>query len=186
MAKFSASINLLGNRQGTLDLIIAWALTIGRVLVILVEIVALGAFLYRFSLDNQLQDLRTKIKQEQAIVIYQKDSENKYRNLQDRLAVVSSFSSSSNKDLKIFQDIVTFAPSGLTFKVIDLSEEKLQIEATVNTVSSLSSFIDNLKAYSPIDTVSLDKIENNTSNATIAVGITATFKKQGGKNALSN
>lgn len=186
MAKPSASINLLANREKTLDLIVNWALTIGRVLVIVVEVVAIAAFLYRFSLDNQLQDLRTKIKQAQAIVIYQKDSENKYRNLQDRLAVASTFSDTSNKEVKIFKDIASFAPSGFSFRILDVSEQKLQIEATVNSVSALSSFVDKLKNYAPVDSVSLDKIENNTSNATISVGITATFKKQGGKNALSN
>ncbi len=186
MAKFSASINLLANKEKTLDLIVTWALTIGRVLVITVEIVAIGAFLYRFSLDNQLQDLRTKIKQQQAIIVYQKDSENKYRNLQDRLAAASLFSSESTKDVQMFKEIVSFAPSDLTFKILDLAEDKLQVEATVNSVSSLSSFVEKLKTYTPIDAVSLDKIENNTSNATISVGITATLKKQGEKNAISN
>src|ERR1035437_1656186 len=122
MAKFSASINLLGSKNKTLDLVVSWALTIGRVLVIVVELVALGAFLYRFSLDNQLQDLRTQIKQEQAIVVYQKTSENNYRNLQDRLAQISSVSKESENNLNIFNDIVTLAPSGLTFKILDLSE----------------------------------------------------------------
>lgn len=186
MAKFSASINLLENKSKTLDLVVAWALTIGRVLVIIVELVALGAFLYRFSLDNQLQGLQTKIKQEQAIVVYQKDSESKYRNLQERLALISSVSKDSVKNLKIFKDIVVLAPNGFIFKTLDLSEEKAQLEANVNSVIALSSFIDKLKAYPPVDSVSLDKIQNDTANATITVGITVIFKKQGGINALSN
>jgi Tfp pilus assembly protein PilN len=186
MAKFSASINLLGNKNKTLDLIISWTLTIGRTLVIVVELVALGAFLYRFSLDNQLQDLRTKIKQEQAIVVYQKGSESKYRNLQDRLALISLVSKDSGKDLKIFKDIVALAPKGLTFKILDLSAERAQMEASVNSVASLSSFIDKLKAYPSVDNVSLDKIQNDTTTATITIGISVNFKKQGGTNALTN
>jgi Tfp pilus assembly protein PilN len=186
MAKFSVSINLLENKVKTLDLIVSWALTIGRALVIVVELVALGAFLYRFSLDNQLQDLRSKIKQEQAIVVYQKDSESKYRNLQDRLALISSVSKDSTKNLKIFKDIVALAPNGFTFKSLDLSEEKVQLEASVNSVIALSGFIDRLKAYAPVDSISLDKIQNDTANATITVGITAIFKKQGGINAPAN
>ncbi|HUD04510.1 MAG TPA: hypothetical protein VMR59_00790 [Patescibacteria group bacterium] len=186
MAKFSASINLLENKSKTLDLIVSWALTIGRVLVIIVELVALGAFLYRFSLDNQLQDLRTKIKQEQAIVAYQKDSESKYRNLQDRLALISSVSKDSAKNLKTFQDIVALAPNGFTFKILDVSAGKAQLEANAASVITLSGFIDKLKAYPLVDSVSLDKIQNDTANATITVGITAIFKGQGGANALTN
>jgi hypothetical protein len=186
MAKFSASINLLENKSKTFDLIVSWALTIGRALVIIVELVALGAFLYRFSLDNQLQGLQSKIKQEQAIVVYQKGSENKYRNLQDRLALISSVSKDSVKNLKIFNDIIALAPNGFTFKVFNLATGKVQLEGNANSVIMLSNFIDKLKAYPLIDNVSLDKIQNDTANATITVGITAILKGQGGTNALSN
>src|ERR1035437_3944945 len=134
MAKFSASINLLENKSKTLDLIVSWALTIGRALVIIVEIVALGAFLYRFSLDNKLQDLRTKIKQEQAIVQYQKDSESKYRNLQDRLTLISSVSKETAQNLKIFKDIVALAPAGFTFQTLNIANGKAQLQATTNSV----------------------------------------------------
>ncbi|MGA2968092.1 MAG: PilN domain-containing protein [Candidatus Levyibacteriota bacterium] len=186
MAKFSASINLLENKNKTLDLIVSWALTVGRALVIIVELVALGAFLYRFSLDNQLQTLQGKIKQEQAIVAYQKDSESKYRNLQDRLALISSVSKDSAKSLKIFNDIIALAPNGFTFKIFNLTGGKVQVEGNANSVLALSNFIDNLKGYPLIDNVSLDRIQNDTANATITVGITATLKGQGGTNALSN
>jgi Tfp pilus assembly protein PilN len=186
MAKFSASINLLENKSKTLDLIVSWALTIGRVLVIIVELVALGAFIYRFSLDNQLQTLQTKIKQEQAIVAYQKDSESKYRNLQDRLALISSVSKATAGNLKIFNDIIALTPNGLTLNNFTLSEGKIQLEGNTNSVFILSNFIDQLKAYPLIESVSLDKIQNDTTNSTITVGITVTLKGQGGTNALSN
>jgi Tfp pilus assembly protein PilN len=186
MAKFSASINLLENKNKTLDLIVSWALTIGRALVILVELVALGAFLYRFSLDNQLQDLRTKVKQQQAIVAYQSASESKYRNLQDRLTLISSVSKNSIQDLKIFKDIIALAPGGFTFTTLDLTVEQAHIEASVNSVSALSDFINKLKAYSSINSVSLDKIQNDTAKGTITAGITANFKGQGGVNAITN
>jgi predicted negative regulator of RcsB-dependent stress response len=92
MAKNSASINLLRNdKKETVEHIINWAVTIGRVLVVVVELAALAAFLYRFTLDNQLQDLHSKIKQEQAIIEIQKKNEDTYRNLQDRLSIISSF-----------------------------------------------------------------------------------------------
>lgn len=186
MAKFSASINLLENKDKTLDLIISWALTIGRALVIIVEIVALGAFLYRFSLDNQLQTQEAKIKQEQAIVAYQTQSEDKYRNLQSRLVLISTASKDSAKNLQIFKDVINMAPSGFAFKTLDLSATKISLTGNASSVTTLSSFIDKLKAYPSIDNVSLDKIQNNTSDGTITIGITATFKGKGGTNALSN
>ena len=66
--------------------IVNWALTIGRVLIIIVEIIALSAFIYRFILDNELRDINSKIKQEQEILSTQAQKEATYRNLQDRLS----------------------------------------------------------------------------------------------------
>lgn len=187
MAKDSASINLLrNNRKETVEQIINWTVTIGRVLVIVVELAALAAFLYRFTLDNQLEDLHTKIQQEQAIVAFQKKSEDTYRNLQDRLSLAASYSNNAEQNVKIFKDIVSFAPSGMTFTTVTFSTDGIHIEANVNSVIPLSIFIGKLKSYSLINTISLDSIESKPSNAVISVGISATFKTQKGANAISN
>jgi len=184
MARSFRSINLLGNnRQELVEQITNWAVTIGRGLVIVIEVVALVAFLYRFSLDGQLQDLQTKIKQEQAIVLFQKDNENTYRNLQERLSIASLFLTSANKEQKVFEDIISFAPAGISFSNISLSPDGIQIQADANSVSSLSTFINKLRAYSSISSVSLDKIENKTSSAVITFGISASLKQKGGTNA---
>ena len=99
MAKNSASINLLrNNKKDTIEHIINWAVTIGRILVVVVELAALAAFLYRFTLDNQLQDLHSKIKQEQTIIELQKKNEDTYRNLQNRLSLISSFTKNGKKN----------------------------------------------------------------------------------------
>ena len=92
MQKKPISINLLKQQTSLVDRFIDWALTIGRLLVILTEIVALSAFIYRFSLDRQLIDLHSKITQEQAIANYLNNNEKKYRNLQDRLAIATNYS----------------------------------------------------------------------------------------------
>lgn len=187
MAKNSASINLLRNdRKETFEHIINWAVTIGRILVVVVELAALAAFLYRFTLDNQLQDLHSKIKQEQTIIEFQKKNEDTYRNLQDRLSLISSFSKNGEENLKTVKDILSFAPSGMTFTSVSFSSNRMQIEANVESVIPLSSFINKLRSYPSINTVSLDKIENKTSNAVITVGISTTFKEQGGINAIPN
>jgi len=187
MAKDSTSINLLQNdRKETVEQAINWTLTIGRVLIVVVELAALAAFIYRFALDSQLENLHTTIKQEQAIVAFQKKNEDTYRDLQERLSVASSYSKSAENSVKIFKDILSFAPNDMKFTTIVFSSEGARVEANVNSVIPLSVFISKLKAYPLIDTISLDKIENKTSSAVISVGISTTFKEQGGTNANSN
>ena len=148
MQKKSGSINLLNTKQKSFfEQFIDWALTIGRLVVIATELIALGAFLYRFSLDQQLIDLHSKIKQEQAIVSYLKDSEATYRNLQDRLSVASRFGTYGTTRVKIFNDIVGFAPAGISFNEFSLSNNRVHISADIMSVDALSAFIDSIKSY---------------------------------------
>jgi len=176
MQKNSASINLLKKQTSLTDRFITWALTIGRLLVILTEIVALSAFIYRFSLDRQLIDLHSKINQEQAIVNYLKDNEATYRNLQDRLAIATNYSTLGINRFKVFSDIVGFTPRGMSFNNLSLYDNRIKIEANVDSVSSLSTFVNSLKNYSAIDSVSIDKIGNKPSSAVITISITALLK----------
>lgn len=186
MAKKSASINLIKtDRKETIDHVVNWALTIGRALIILVEVIALSALLYRFVLDNQIRDLHTKIKQEQAILESQKKNEETYKNLQDRLSVISSVSDKGSDSVKIFKDIVAFAPLGMTFSNISLTESAIRIETNVSSVLPLSYFINSLKTYKDVQAISIDKIENKTANAVITVSISVTLKQKGVANAAT-
>ena len=63
MAEQVPTINLLPNQGENLTTkFFNWALSIGRLLIILTEMVALATFLYRFGLDAQIVDLHDKIK----------------------------------------------------------------------------------------------------------------------------
>lgn len=187
MAKTFTSINLLKNsKNGFLEKAMNWALTVGRILIITTELIALTAFLYRFGLDQQLIDLHSKIKQEQQIVQLQQQNEDTYRNLQDRLKVASLSSFETTKNIKIIKDVIGFAPVGMTFTNFTFSGDNLAIQANVNSVNALSVFISSLRSYSQTDSVSLEKIENKTANASITVSISVDLKKQqGGLNEVS-
>ncbi len=179
MVKRHPSINLLGEeRIDFFDKFINWALTIGRLVVIIIELIALSAFLYRFSLDRQLIDLHSKIKQEQTIVQYFKNREDTYRDLQDRLKLTSDFSTLGGKKLNILKEIISFAPQGMTFNNFLISENRLTIEANLQLVSSLGVFISSLRNSKNIKSVSIDKIENKLSSTTITVSITATLAQE--------
>lgn len=178
MSSEKSAINLFKSRKGSFfDHFMKWALTIGRVVVILTEAIALSAFLYRFSLDRQLIDLHDTIKQKQGLVRLLKNNEDAFRNLQDRLTATAALSETGKQTITIFNDIFNFTSSDLSFNTIFLSENQIKIDARVQSVSALTSFIKYLKEHPKISSVSLDKIENKTTSSTIVVGITATIKK---------
>lgn len=175
MVRKSPSINLVKSTVNILDRIVNWALSAGRVIVILTEIIALGAFLYRFSLDRQLIDIRSRIKQEQSVVNYLKDNENTYRNLQSRLTLSSTFAKEEESQVGILKDVVGFA-NNITFNTITISSDRIKIDAASNQVASLSDFVNALKKYSKIKSVLIDKVENRTSSASVNISLTANLK----------
>lgn len=173
----SASINLVRTHISFIDQFIKWALSIGRVVVILVELVALATFLYRFSLDRQIIDLRDKIKQEQAVIAFLKEREDKYRNLQERLILARDFTSQNNNRVKAVEDIVSFMPEGMSLNSFSMSPEGLRLTADISAISTLRQFTEDLKAYDKVQSVSIDKIENRPSNALISVSLSIGLKE---------
>ena len=172
------SINLLKNTQNGFSAeFINWTLTIGRLLVIITELIALGAFLYRFSLDRHIIDLRSQIKQKQVIIASQKDNEAKYRDLQDRLYLASNFSALSQERIKTLKDILGLTPQDMKLKNLSLTKDVLSITANAQGISSLSIFVNSLKKYPNIDTLSIDSIENKPSSNLTVVNISGTLKK---------
>lgn len=172
------SINLLrGREKGFFDRFLGWALTIGRVLVILTETIALSAFIYRFSLDRQLIDLHDEIKQKQAIVELLKNNEGKYRNLQERLTTIATLAKEASKTTTVFTDIVSFAPRDVALNALAFSQDSIKIDANASSVASLTSLVKSLRVYPQVTAVSIDKVENKAVSATIAVSITVRLKQ---------
>lgn len=186
MVKKAVSINLVRtDKNQTLNQIVDWALGAGRILIIVVELIALSAFLYRFILDSQIRDLNDKINQEQTVVAQQKKNEAKYADLQARLALIASFSNQASDSIKIFKDIVSFAPVGLTFSNVTFTDTAIRIGVSVNSVNPLTTFVSSLKNYPKVDSVSIDKIENKPESAVINVSISVNLKKESDANSVN-
>lgn len=171
------TINLAKNRgEHFLDSFFAWALSIGRVLIIVTEAIALGAFLYRFGLDRQILDLRDRITQEQAVVDLLKSNETTYRNLQDRLTLANNIDTDTTAQLKSFQDIAAMVPADMDIQNIFYSLTDVHIDGSVGSIVELSTFVRKLKTYATVEKVSIDKLENKSSTGQYTIGVTAVFK----------
>jgi Tfp pilus assembly protein PilN len=177
MESKTPSVNLLKTKGNDfIDRFISWALTIGRMVIILTETIALVAFLYRFILDRQLIDQRDRITQTAAVIKAFQSSEKNYRNLQSRLDIISKVDKQATDQTTMFSDIVNNAPNGIRFNTVTVSTNGIHIDADVQTIGSLTAFVNKMKQNPNILSVSIDKIENKTSDSTIGVGISAKIK----------
>lgn len=176
MPESGPSINLVKNKQIPLiDKFMNWALTAGRLIVIITEVVAVSAFIYRFSLDERIVDLHSAIKQKQALVSLLKRDEDKYRNLQERIALASTISEKSAKTNKIVLGIISLVPPGVRINDFIFNKDRINISVNLSSVSALTDFIESLKDHPNIKSLSIDTIENKPSLG-ILVTVTALLK----------
>ncbi len=178
MAEKIKSINLLPNKgSGLFDQFLAWALTIGRLLIILTETLALGTFLYRFSIDMKIIDLHDLIKNQRIIVEQFKSTEETSRNLHTRLAFAKAQEKDVSKTQNVFTDIIGMGNGTVTFRNLFVSSSDVKIEVQASSGRSLNNFTNMLKTHPEIASVQISTIENKTSTASITMNIAATLKQ---------
>lgn len=166
------SINLLrGKEKSFLDKFITWALSYGRLVIIITEGIALGAFLFRFGLDAKLVDLHDKIKQQQQIVSGSKVDEDKYRDLQARLGAISQLGSQAENQTKIYFDLINNIPADFLIEQIVENDSSIKIKAQVYSLEAFTTYITYLKDNKQIKTISIDSIENKPSTGQIITGL---------------
>lgn len=177
MDKQPASINLLKKpSNSTLDTILHFAVTGGRFIIILTETIALAAFLYRFTLDRQIIDLRDEIRANAAIVSQYESLEQDYRGIQDRIQQAGVLSKEAPMLPGLFSGIIEKGNGRVTFTSVLISVDTIRMEADASSVAALNEFVTALRSDPLIEEVSIDRIENRTSNALISVAISAQIK----------
>lgn len=173
----SSHIDLTKSKTNITDDILKWALSFGRFLIIVVEIVAFSAFIYRFVLDRQIIDLNDKIKREQAIIEASREQENTYRSLQERISTVKKASTNGTMTPKIMREIVEKTPPDITYNSYNIDKEKFQMEVNVTSFPSLTTFLKILKEYPQISSVTITAIDNSFGNV-VNVTILARLKEE--------
>ena len=105
-----------------------WAITTGRYILILVELVVIIAFLSRFKLDKDLADLADSISGKKAVLEAAYSSEQNFRFTQARLNAAGTLLSSQVGARKLLETVVSYVPP-------EVSLTKLVITPSLVTVS---------------------------------------------------
>ncbi len=170
-------INLLPDKgDSVLVQFLTWALSVGRLLIIIVETLALGTFLYRFTLDWQIIDLKDKIKAQRAIVTSFKSQEDIFRNMQARLDHIKKLDNMSANNPQMLSDIVEMGRGYVTFRRVYVTDKSVSIEAYASTPAPITAFVAALKEHPRIQSISIEKIENKTTSSEVTAGINAAIK----------
>lgn len=178
MAKAYPSVNLLKPRSILLDELVDWALNVGRLLIILTELVAFSMFFYRFFLDRQIIDLKDKITQERQVIALFKTREDEFRSIQEKLIFSSQLIESQKQQKSLLNTITSSVPSDSSLTSVLISSKSANISISSQNLTSLKTYVETLKKDKEFESVSISIVDTNPSTAQISLGIIATLKIQ--------
>lgn len=155
-------INLLPQEEfesSTAGRILKWAASTFRTIVIVVEVVVMGAFLSRFWLDSQNSDLSQNIKILSAQISAQADAETKFREVQSKLDIYNKIS--SNPSLaSLMETAVTNTPPNVTLTRISVENGNIEIRGSSLSDIEIRQFVIRLSA-SKFNSVELKQISSS-------------------------
>lgn len=168
--------------SGTSGEAVHWALTIGRYLVILTEIVALGAFLVAIWLSKEKNDLKNSVKRMQSEVTqYQtcdpqdpkKFCEDRFRRVQNQINQVVALENSQVENNKVLSELLVLLPVGIKLDSLSIEKNEISLVGTLPSEIELQTLIQSINTSTKVtalDITSLTK-ENNLLKFTAVASI---------------
>lgn len=160
-AKKQVNINLIVKEElgeSFSGQVLSWALTYGRYIIILTQIIVLTVFFLRFKLDRDHTDLKEATSQKAAIIESVSDLEDEIRRVQGRLANIRQISTNQDALLKILQFFQENIPSNVNFNTLILSSDKIAFSATAGSFKSFSFLLSELQRNDRFIDVTLEEI----------------------------
>lgn len=146
--------------------LIKWALSSGRFIVVVVELIVIGAFVYRYKLDADLVNLQERIKEQIPYIKTLTENETLIRKAQFKLSSVKKVRTGTPKYSEILAKVALVTPKSIQLNNItfslgdDTNSSKVMLTISGRTPSNLevSAFIQALKKMSELTEVSLSNI----------------------------
>lgn len=161
-----SQINLLPQEEfeaSTLGRALKWAMTTFRFIVVVTEMVVMGAFLSRFWLDAKNSDLSDSIKLETSQIEAQKDVETQFRDLQKKLSIFKTVSQTPKFSEKI-DSVSSKIPQDIYLTSISVQEEAALIKGVSGSDVGVAQFISNLKNAPGFKDVNLGSVSSSEDN----------------------
>lgn len=154
-----------------------WALTAGRWIVIITELIVILAFLSRFKLDRDLTELYEDIKQKQTVIESASDFEDKFRFLQKRLATIDGLEKKQLAAEKVIDEIALLTPLDVSLNNLTISGKEISLTATALSEQGLATFLNNFKSSPKFEKLIISDVSSGTEKG---VGIQFELKSEHG------
>ncbi|MBI2008360.1 hypothetical protein HYS82_01755 [Candidatus Amesbacteria bacterium] len=118
-----------------------WALSGGRYIIILTEMVVIIAFLSRFKLDQELSDLGERINGKKNVLEAQTATEAKFRQVQDKINLAKEVKNGEMKKEGIFSALEADIPPGVRPQNLKIEKNVITFSAQASSEADLTEFL---------------------------------------------
>ncbi|MDO8503691.1 MAG: PilN domain-containing protein [bacterium] len=167
---------LEGFENTTLGRIVKWALSAGRTVVVLTELLVILAFLSRFWLDRQIVDLNEQNAAREAQVKAQSSFEAQFRQSQNQISEFEKLIKSKQGVAETVQDVAKLLPSDVSLVTISFTEGKFQLHGVALSEGGLAGFVKALEGSGKYAGATIKDIALGTGGATLNFLIEGSFK----------
>lgn len=147
MAAHNLKVNLLPPSEFELSFwgrFLKWAVTTGRYIIILTELIVILAFLSRFKLDEDLRKLNDQIQTQVSFLDSEQSQLDEFFRVQRRLGLVDNELTSQNKFSENLEYITVKTPPEIKILQYAFAKGEIMVMATTLSEKSLGLFITTL------------------------------------------
>src|SRR3989344_7706937 len=141
-----------------------WVLSVGRYIVIGTELVVIGSFLARFSLDRQVTDLNESIAQNQAIIASYGDLEQQLRQLQAQLKVVEELEGQTLNAGNFFSLVTQFTPVDVVYDNVEIKSDTIDLAGNAYSEAGFRTLLTRLRVLPQIKRISVPNMSSGTGS----------------------
>lgn len=156
-------INLIGKaRVSVADNFLKWAVTGGRTIIVVTELIALGALLYRFTIDRKIIDLHDQIRKAQIFVNAQSAKENDFRSIQTRLLNIKETEEDTEAKIEIMNEILgSIAKGDFSSTNLTVARHTISVTGIAFSIFHINNSLEKLKENPNVVSISLDEVSGS-------------------------
>lgn len=156
-----------------------WALTWGKRIVVLTELIVILAFLSRFWLDTQVADLSEKIDRQRGVVLASSEFEKKFRVLSARVEKAQAIEN-LRSPLVVYNTALKIIPASVTVSRIMVDNHSVSM-AGGGSDQAIVDIVSAFRESSEFSDVNVERISKTDLSPNVTFSLQATFVGKGGE-----
>lgn|SRR3989338_234250 len=136
-----------------------WALTYGRYIIIIIQIIVLSVFFMRFKVDRDRTDLKEAVAQKRALIDSISEMENEIKRVQKRLSDIKLLTTNQDIYLKVITFLENNTPKDTYFTLLSFSKNKVKFVAVSENLKTFNYLLKKIQDEKLLTDIQLEDLK---------------------------